>query len=122
LDSTKTYTLSFIYWGDNRPGETYSLYVTVNGVLKDTIIDTVLAAGANPGTVVTIGGLTTDGSGNLNLMFAQGTSHEASPIFDDVQISESPLPAALPLFASGLGALGFIGWRRKRKMAARFAA
>jgi hypothetical protein len=28
-----------------------------------------------------------------------------------------PLPAALPLFASGLGALGLIGWRRKRKKA-----
>lgn len=28
---------------------------------------------------------------------------------------EVPLPAALPLFASGLGALGFAGWRRKRK-------
>ena len=26
-----------------------------------------------------------------------------------------PIPAALPLFASGLGALGLIGWRRKRK-------
>ena len=27
----------------------------------------------------------------------------------------SPLPAALPLFATGLGALGLLGWRRKRK-------
>ena len=29
-----------------------------------------------------------------------------------------PLPAALPLFATGLGALGLLGWRRKRKLAA----
>jgi hypothetical protein len=29
----------------------------------------------------------------------------------------TPLPAALPLFASGLGALGLLGWRRKRKLA-----
>ncbi len=29
--------------------------------------------------------------------------------------SETPLPAALPLFASSLGALGLLGWRRKRK-------
>ena len=29
--------------------------------------------------------------------------------------SNTPLPAALPLFASGLGALGLLGWRRKRK-------
>ena len=29
-----------------------------------------------------------------------------------------PLPATLPLFATGLGALGLLGWRRKRKTAA----
>jgi outer membrane lipase/esterase len=27
----------------------------------------------------------------------------------------TPLPAALPLFATGLGALGLLGWRRKRQ-------
>jgi hypothetical protein len=30
----------------------------------------------------------------------------------------TPLPATLPLFATGLGALGLFGWRRKRKQAA----
>jgi hypothetical protein len=34
---------------------------------------------------------------------------------DDLTMSQTPLPAALPLFASGLGALGLIGWRRKRR-------
>jgi hypothetical protein len=29
--------------------------------------------------------------------------------------SATPLPAALPLFATGLGAIGLLGWRRKRK-------
>jgi hypothetical protein len=29
--------------------------------------------------------------------------------------TETPLPAALPLFATGLGGLGLFGWRRKRK-------
>ena len=33
----------------------------------------------------------------------------------------TPLPAALPLYASGLGALGLLGWRRKKKAAARGA-
>jgi hypothetical protein len=27
----------------------------------------------------------------------------------------TPLPAALPLFATGIGGLGLLGWRRKRK-------
>jgi hypothetical protein len=39
-----------------------------------------------------------------------------------VSVTPTPLPAALPLFASGLGALGLFGWRRKRKSAAAIAA
>jgi hypothetical protein len=34
----------------------------------------------------------------------------------------TPLPAALPLFATGLGAMGLFGWRRKRKNAAAMVA
>lgn len=30
----------------------------------------------------------------------------------------TPIPAALPLFATGLGTLGLLGWRRRRKAAA----
>ena len=39
---------------------------------------------------------------------------------DNVSISTSevPLPIALPLFASGLGALGLLEWRKKRKAGA----
>jgi hypothetical protein len=34
------------------------------------------------------------------------------------EVATTPLPAALPLFASSLGALGLLGWRKKRKAAA----
>jgi hypothetical protein len=30
----------------------------------------------------------------------------------------TPLPAALPLFVTGIGGLGLLGWRRKRKAVA----
>jgi len=42
----------------------------------------------------------------------------AGEITGDAQSSAvfaTPLPAALPLFAGGLGALGLLGWRRKRR-------
>jgi hypothetical protein len=32
-------------------------------------------------------------------------------------VNATPLPAALPLFSTGLGALGLLGWRRKKKAA-----
>jgi hypothetical protein len=38
--------------------------------------------------------------------------------FAVLQVNDVPLPAALPLFATGLGALGLLGWRRKKKAAA----
>ena len=33
---------------------------------------------------------------------------------DNFKIVATPIPAALPLFATGLGVLGLLGWRRKR--------
>ena len=30
-------------------------------------------------------------------------------------VQATPLPAALPLFATALGSIGLFGWRRKRK-------
>ncbi|MCC6779117.1 MAG: hypothetical protein IT537_21245 [Hyphomicrobiales bacterium] len=39
-------------------------------------------------------------------------------LLDDTQIngpSSVPIPATLPLFASGLGLLGLAGWRKRRK-------
>ena len=44
---------------------------------------------------------------------------ETLPPFSDTPLpSSTPVPAALPLFATGLGALGLLGWRRKRKATA----
>jgi outer membrane lipase/esterase len=48
--------------------------------------------------------------------FAAGAQQLEGELF--ISVANAPLPAALPLFASGLGALGLLGWRRKRKGAA----
>jgi outer membrane lipase/esterase len=50
---------------------------------------------------------------------AAGQLIEANFVFDQIA---TPLPAALPLFAAGLGGLGLLGWRRKRKNASAVAA
>lgn len=63
------------------------------------------------------GGLGGDG---IDLWNA-GTIYQPAGLFEltiDDQgfgVSPTPLPAALPLFATGLGAMGLLGWRRKRK-------
>jgi hypothetical protein len=54
-----------------------------------------------------------------------GPPLSAGPFEADFSFSSTaatPLPAALPLFATGLGAFGLLGWRRKRKNAAALAA
>jgi hypothetical protein len=45
------------------------------------------------------------------------TTLDVTGSLSTVAVSATPLPAALPLFAGGLGALGLLGWRRKRKAA-----
>jgi hypothetical protein len=63
-------------------------------------------------------------TGSDTLMFSSFDVPSALAL-DDVtvtSVSATPLPAALPLFASGLGALGLFGWRRKRKNASALAA
>jgi hypothetical protein len=60
-------------------------------------------------------------SGGLSFEFALLTSTSfPTDVFvpEAGTVTSTPLPAALPLFAGGLGALGVFGWCRKRKAAA----
>ncbi len=54
------------------------------------------------------GGLSLDGS-----VLGQLTK---DPQSFTVQLSVVPLPAALPLYGAGLAVMGFLGWRRSRKV------
>ena len=51
---------------------------------------------------------------NYTIIVSDGIENILPP-----QFAGTPLPAALPLFASGAGVLGFFGWRRKRKASGR---
>jgi uncharacterized protein (TIGR03118 family) len=49
------------------------------------------------------------------LYFAAGINGEANGLFGAIQ--DVPIPAALPLFATGLAGLVLLGWRRKKAAA-----
>lgn len=62
-------------------------------------------------------------SGNICNIIAQEAAWNTSPgTWTKSASSEVPLPATIPLFASGLGVMWFIGWCRKRKNVAALPA
>jgi hypothetical protein len=74
--------------------------------------------GSNQVTVDVIGFI--DDLNLLEFTNPQGGGFINSSI-DLTPADATPLPAALPLFVTGLGALGLVRWRRKKKAAALFA-
>jgi hypothetical protein len=57
-----------------------------------------------------------------SIMTGQGIGGSGGFLFvpqtgDLTPVGETPLPATLPLFATGLGVLGLLGWRRRQKAA-----
>jgi uncharacterized protein (TIGR03118 family) len=49
------------------------------------------------------------------LYFTAGINGQLDGLFGGIQVAATPLPATLPLFAGGLGLLGFIARRRRRE-------
>jgi hypothetical protein len=58
-----------------------------------------------------------DGTSNT-ISFTEGANGPSYVGLDDVSVTATPIPSALPLFATGIGALGLLGWRRRRKATA----
>ena len=71
----------------------------------------------NPGLWALMFGNSGNGFDANTLYLTAGLNGGVNGLFAEIQ-SATPIPAALPLFATGLGALGLFGWRRKRKQAA----
>lgn len=50
--------------------------------------------------------------------FRYDLGHDGTAFYiSSASVSAVPLPAALPLFGTGMGLLGFFGWRKKRRVA-----
>jgi hypothetical protein len=62
-------------------------------------------------------GLLQLGSGGGLMQFPNVDGEDANfdAFFTSDNLTATPLPPALPLFATGFGSLGLLGWRRKRK-------
>jgi hypothetical protein len=61
---------------------------------------------------------TKNGAGLFFAADILGTNGNTGIVGAPTVTTPTPIPAALPLFAGGLGVLGLLGWRRKRKAAA----
>jgi hypothetical protein len=110
---------SGLRFGDLKLGNLNGAQAPLNGLTVRQFLGDLNVLLSDGTSVITIADLGTL-AGDVNGSFFNGTpdqfaqDHLVAPEIS----SETPLPAAFPLFASGLGAFGLLGWRRKRKQAA----
>src|SRR6185503_8537151 len=103
--------------------------------VENNYVNTFVAVGGLVNTVAGIGsgfndfGILFDQTTGAPLVFAYAVpgfpgdvfmSETGTLTFTGGSVAAVPLPAALPLFATRLGALGLLWWRRKRKALAAF--
>jgi hypothetical protein len=120
-----------------------SFFINPTNVAPDIWLNELIGAFANASGVV-VGNPFAVGNGPLTTTVPTGATQLLLGVNDDIFVGTAvdangaplpdntgsltisvtdnglatPLPGALPLFATGLGALGLLGWRRKRKAAA----
>jgi hypothetical protein len=93
-----------------------SLLAVTSGLFHPGDAALILPWRDNPNAFTSFIGQGPDGDGCNNCYFGQIAT------LSTPDVSATPIPAALPLFASGLGAMGFLAKRRKRKNSAATAA
>jgi hypothetical protein len=116
LTAGQTYTFSLLLSGDNRQGQAYVFDATLDGVLH-SIGGIDLAPGANPGSIFSFDFTASSASASLVLSQSTPRGSEASPIVDNITITQAaggvPEPATWALMLSGFGMAG-AALRRRR--------
>jgi len=120
------YHLSFV-WGMSGyydPAGSYDpgafLDTAINGVVLSHLVMSTTPPVLPPGhsfaspTLLTLSFI---GTGSDLLSFAGTTDLGEWYVSQVSAVATTPIPAALPLFASALTGLGFVGWRRRHKSA-----
>ncbi len=108
---------SGIHFGDLTLGNLTGNLAVLNGLTVHQVLGDLNALLGGHSSVITIADL---GStvGDLNASFSDGQVSTFAQNHLIAPVSATPLPATLPLFATGLGGLGLLGRRRRRKQAA----
>jgi hypothetical protein len=138
VDSGITLEAAYYLWNGSTPagpknqsaGKVTAAVEALPGLSSATLVDKgQLTSGDNAGSDATnvyalhFGPMKNGKSNDIVLVFSGNTTLTDVTVqglrnfrsFDPPIPTTTPLPAALPLFAGGLGALGLLGWRRKRK-------
>jgi hypothetical protein len=106
-----------LFWGSPDTYNTLTFWTGLNGTGDSaSILGSALDIPANLGLghhLVTI--LTSE-------LFRSVTLSSENPAFEFANFATTPIPAALPLFATGLGMMGWLARRRKRGHAPSIAA
>jgi choice-of-anchor C domain-containing protein len=120
LTANQQYTISFWISGnpDNGPDlKTLVLTTSVDSQNYSYNTGTNGTTRANMNWIPAYFTFTADGD-NALLKFSSSMAGSYGMALDYVSIAATPLPAALPLFGSALGAFGLLGWFRRRAAAA----
>ncbi|MCG6859168.1 MAG: VPLPA-CTERM sorting domain-containing protein [Salaquimonas sp.] len=96
-------------------GESVNFVIPGGGASDTHVID--LSSFHLDGPFFTIVGVTCSPCGTPNGSNDQNNEDNRGFRLASISVGIVPVPAALPLFASGFGVLGIAGWRRKRKVA-----
>lgn len=121
--SGDAYALTFYLGADITGVGTYSIDACGGSTCQTSSVNIATASSGPPNnswTLETLDFTATSGSTLISLLGTDSGGVQDYIGLDNVNLVDNgpaatPLPAALPLFASSVGALGLFGWRRKRK-------